>query len=133
MLSGRLLLFDGTSTSFRTVKLQQRCSCAVCGFSPTITDLIDYEQFCRSGAHDKVVNIDVLSGDEHIDIEHFIKLPKNGNVIDVRPELEYEMCKLSNTVNVPYGELLKGRQMDKLERLFATFDTGKQSITSLKQ
>lgn len=55
VLNGRLLLFDGASTIFRNIRLRPRSSsCAVCGDFPTITDLIDYEQFCQSGAHDKV-------------------------------------------------------------------------------
>jgi adenylyltransferase/sulfurtransferase len=55
VLSGRLLLFDGSGTNFRNVKLRQRVAeCAVCGDNPTITTPIDYEQFCGSKAHDKV-------------------------------------------------------------------------------
>lgn len=55
VLSARLLLFDGSTTTFRNVKLRGRSKvCAVCGDDPTVTSLIDYEQFCGSSAHDKV-------------------------------------------------------------------------------
>ena len=48
-------MFDGLTGSFRVIKLRSRNSeCAVCGDAPTITELIDYEQFCQSRADDKV-------------------------------------------------------------------------------
>ncbi len=53
--SGRLLMFDGLGGTFRTIKLRRRNPlCAVCGDTPTITQLIDYELFCGSSANDKV-------------------------------------------------------------------------------
>src|SRR5205809_2172067 len=45
-LIGRLLLFDALRMSFRTLKLQRDPDCPVCGDHPTVTALIDYEQFC---------------------------------------------------------------------------------------
>lgn len=59
VLNGRLLLFDGTSTQFRNIKLRNKQEgCNVCGKNPKIKDLIDYEQFCGSKAHDKVILFD---------------------------------------------------------------------------
>ena len=45
-LIGRLLLFEGLDMAFREVKLRRRASCPLCGDSPTVTELIDYEAFC---------------------------------------------------------------------------------------
>jgi len=45
-LSGRLLLIDALSMEFRTVKLRKDPNCPLCGETPTITELIDYEAFC---------------------------------------------------------------------------------------
>ena len=45
-LVGRLLLFDALQMKFRTLKLQKDRECPVCGDHPTVTKLIDYEQFC---------------------------------------------------------------------------------------
>jgi len=47
-LTGRLLLFDALDTSFREVNLRRDPKCAVCGEHPTITEYIDYENFCAS-------------------------------------------------------------------------------------
>jgi molybdopterin/thiamine biosynthesis adenylyltransferase/rhodanese-related sulfurtransferase len=45
-LVGRLLLFDALSGEFNEVKLRRDPDCPVCGEHPTITDYIDYVQFC---------------------------------------------------------------------------------------
>ena len=45
-LSGRLLLFDALSTEFSEVTLRRDPNCPVCGDHPTITEYIDYVEFC---------------------------------------------------------------------------------------
>ena len=45
-LAGRLLLFDALAMEFREVKLRRDPECPVCGDNPTITELIDYVEFC---------------------------------------------------------------------------------------
>lgn len=45
-LSGRLLLFDALDMEFRQVKVRRNPECPVCGDHPTVTKLIDYEEFC---------------------------------------------------------------------------------------
>jgi adenylyltransferase/sulfurtransferase len=50
-LVGRLLLYGALDSSFREVRIPRHRDCAVCGDTPTITELVDYEEFCqlRSG------------------------------------------------------------------------------------
>jgi adenylyltransferase/sulfurtransferase len=45
-LIGRLLLIDTLDMSFRTLKVQRNPECPLCGDHPTVTELIDYDQFC---------------------------------------------------------------------------------------
>jgi len=45
-LVGRLMFFDALGMEFRQVKIRRDPSCPVCGDHPTITDLIDYHEFC---------------------------------------------------------------------------------------
>jgi adenylyltransferase/sulfurtransferase len=45
-LKGRLLLIDTRSLLFSEIALRRNPDCAVCGEHPTITELIDYEEFC---------------------------------------------------------------------------------------
>ncbi len=46
-LVGRLLLFDALAPSFTEVKLKRDPNCPVCGESPTITEYVDYVEFCQ--------------------------------------------------------------------------------------
>jgi molybdopterin/thiamine biosynthesis adenylyltransferase/rhodanese-related sulfurtransferase len=53
-LVGRLLLFDALAPSFTEVKLRRDPACPVCGESPTITEYVDYVEFCQgrpAGVH----------------------------------------------------------------------------------
>ena len=62
-LIGRFLIFDALRMKFRELKLRKDPDCPVCGTHPTVTKLIDYEQFCgvqsatqeapMSGKHDR--------------------------------------------------------------------------------
>ncbi len=45
-LIGRLLMIDTLDMTFRTLKVNRNPSCPICGDQPTVTELIDYEQFC---------------------------------------------------------------------------------------
>jgi sulfur-carrier protein adenylyltransferase/sulfurtransferase len=45
-LVGRLLLFDALATEFNEVRIERRADCPVCGDRPTITEYIDYVEFC---------------------------------------------------------------------------------------
>ena len=46
-LAGRLLLFDALSTEFSEVLLRKDPNCPVCGEHPTITEYVDYVEFCQ--------------------------------------------------------------------------------------
>jgi sulfur-carrier protein adenylyltransferase/sulfurtransferase len=45
-LVGRLLLFDALATEFSEVRINRNPDCPVCGDHPTITEYIDYVEFC---------------------------------------------------------------------------------------
>ena len=49
-LAGRLITYDALTTSFREFKLRRDLDCPVCGENPTITEFIDYEEFCADAA-----------------------------------------------------------------------------------
>lgn len=50
-LIGRLLMIDTLDMSFRTLNVRRDAACPVCGEHPTVTELIDYEQFCGLPSH----------------------------------------------------------------------------------
>ncbi len=49
-LIGKLLIFEGIDMDFRKVNLRRNPACPLCGDSPTVTGLIDYEVFCGAPA-----------------------------------------------------------------------------------
>ena len=50
-LTGRLLLFDALHTTFDEVSVKKDPGCPVCGDSPSITEYIDYVEFCQGPVH----------------------------------------------------------------------------------
>ena len=50
-LVGRLLLFDALQPGFTEVAVRRDPACPVCGDEPTISEYIDYVEFCSRGAH----------------------------------------------------------------------------------
>jgi molybdopterin/thiamine biosynthesis adenylyltransferase/rhodanese-related sulfurtransferase len=111
-LIGRLLLYDALAMTFDFVKLRKNPACPVCGEHPTLTELIDYEQFCGVPAHDNsefsseaaeaVPLIGVQEVKERIDQgDEFI-------LLDVREPHEWEIVDIANaTHHIPKGQILE--------------------------
>ena len=55
-LKNRLLLYDALAMDFRMVKIRRDPKCPLCGDAPTVTELIDYEEFCGSPFHEGPAN-----------------------------------------------------------------------------
>ncbi|KAJ1737355.1 hypothetical protein LPJ72_000561 [Coemansia sp. Benny D160-2] len=111
---------------FQYIKLRPRKpSCAVCGDSPTVTELVDYAAFCGAGPNDNAPDWKILQDPSHrISCEMFskaIKTPgKKHTLLDVREELEFEICSLPDSVNIPVEQFDKRR--DELERIVRDLD-----------
>ena len=103
ILSGKLLIFDGTSGRFRCVKLRGRKQ------DSQPTALIDYEQFCGSAATDKDKPLEVLKLAERLNVSdyqrQYLAAQRDHLLLDVRTQPEMEICKLENATNVPIEEL----------------------------
>ncbi|MCL5674846.1 MAG: molybdopterin-synthase adenylyltransferase MoeB [Candidatus Omnitrophica bacterium] len=46
LLKSKLLIFNALESRFRLVRVPKNDNCAVCGKNPTVTKLIDYQEFC---------------------------------------------------------------------------------------
>lgn len=108
-LVGRLLQISVLDMSFREVKIQRDPSCPVCGDKPTITELIDYEQFCGLKLGQEAPEADT-NGVPEISAEELKKLiDKNGknlNIIDVREPYEYDISRIQHAKLIPLGTLM---------------------------
>jgi molybdopterin/thiamine biosynthesis adenylyltransferase/rhodanese-related sulfurtransferase len=117
-LAGRLLLIDALGMNFRTLKLRKNPDCPVCGTHPTVTELIDYDQFCGiekptsvgplEVAHDKAVgDAAVVDGIPQISVEELkrrLDAKEDVFVLDVREPHEYQIVNLGAKL-IPLGEV----------------------------
>jgi molybdopterin/thiamine biosynthesis adenylyltransferase/rhodanese-related sulfurtransferase/molybdopterin converting factor small subunit len=99
-LIGRLLLFDAMKMRFRELKLRKNPECPVCGEHPTITHLIDYEEFCGLGrGNDYADEITVSELKKRLDAGEPLVL------IDVREPQEWEINRIKGARLIPLGDL----------------------------
>ncbi len=119
-LVGRLLLVDALGMNFRQLKLRKNPDCPVCGTHPTVTELIDYDQFCGIEkpkeigpleiARDKAVaEAPVVDGIPQVSVEELKRKRDAGEnffLLDVREPHEVPIANLGAPL-IPVGELEK--------------------------
>jgi len=103
-LIGRLLLVDALSMRFRELKLRKNPECVVCGNHPTVTKLIDYEEFCGLRGQEEPV---MAKGIPEISVEEFkqrLDARDDLFILDVREPHEYQICNLKGHL-IPLNDL----------------------------
>ncbi len=108
-LANRLLLVDMLAGEVRTLKWNRNPACPVCGDQPTITALIDYEEFCglpgRSHAAAAIPSV-VPGGAPEVDADEARRLFENGaQLIDVREPWEWAISHIPGATLIPMGEV----------------------------
>ncbi|KAJ3325825.1 Molybdenum cofactor synthesis protein 3, partial [Gonapodya sp. JEL0774] len=108
--AGKLLMLDSLSGIFRTIKLRsKRKDCVACGEGATLTDLsTDYEMWCGMRADDKAKSLTVLSVEDRILPEDYLKLRTAGLphvLLDTRPLVQIKISALENSLNIPIEDL----------------------------
>jgi adenylyltransferase/sulfurtransferase len=104
-LIGRLLLVDALSMRFRELKLRKNPDCPACGTHPTVTELIDYNQFCGIRGEEAAAPKSMTD----ISVEELKKRLDRGDdifVLDVREPHEYQICNLGGYL-IPLNDLPK--------------------------
>jgi sulfur-carrier protein adenylyltransferase/sulfurtransferase len=105
-LVGRLLLFDALNMKFRELKLRKNPECPVCGAHPTITKLIDYEQFCGIRGEEHVVTTKVPEITA-LEVKKMMDEKKPFVLVDVREPHEFQICQIPGSNLMPLGEVPK--------------------------
>jgi molybdopterin/thiamine biosynthesis adenylyltransferase/rhodanese-related sulfurtransferase len=105
-MSGRLLIYDALRLKFRELKVRRDPDCPVCGKNPTVTALIDYEQFCGIPAKEETPTMNDHEIDVH-GLKQLIDSKANFTLIDVREPWEYDTCKIAGSKLIPLGTLSK--------------------------
>ena len=132
-LIGRLLLYNARDMSFEFVKLRKNPKCKVCGENPTVTHLIDYEEFCGIPGHE----IETGSAGEPWDItptelEAQLKSGTSLCLVDVRQPHEMEISHLDGTRNIPLEQLaVRCAELDPQDEIVLICKAGVRSARAL--
>ncbi|MGH9621931.1 MAG: molybdopterin-synthase adenylyltransferase MoeB, partial [Bryobacteraceae bacterium] len=101
-LKNRLLLFDALEMRFRELRLRRDRNCPVCGDHPTVTKLIDYQEFC--GLRQTAPAGDAIDA---VGLKRKIDRGEDFVLIDVREPHEYQIGRIPGSKLIPLGELPK--------------------------
>ena len=132
-LVGRFLRYDALNMTIRELKLRKDPTCPVCSAKPTITQLIDYEQFCGlkrgEGAEEVVreMNVTEYSALRDAGTEHLL--------LDCREPFELGICQIDGNVNIPLGQLpqrLKEIDAWKTKLVVSQCKSGRRSMKALE-
>ncbi len=137
-LQGRLLLYDALNMTFDFVKLRKNPKCPVCSENPTLTELIDYEQFCGAPAHDHSAFTSEAEGTvPAITVKEVAdRLASHDDFIllDVRDPHEWEIVDITSaTHHIPKGQILEHLgELDTAHEIVVYCKTGGRSADVVK-
>ena len=125
-LTNRLLRYNALDMQFKTFKIRRDPACPMCGDNRTITELIDYEQFCGMRGEES----DTIIRKEHaipeISVQQLKELIEESapvEIIDVREPHEHQICNIEQATLVPLG---------KIPQNMSSFDSTKKYIVHCK-
>ena len=129
-LIGRLLLVDALGMKFRELKLRKNPDCPACGKHPTVTKLIDYNEFCGIRGEEAPVE----AGVPEIQVEELKRRLDAGEdlfVLDVREPHEYQICNINGHL-IPLGELPRRvHELDSSREIVAHCRSGVRSAKAV--
>jgi sulfur-carrier protein adenylyltransferase/sulfurtransferase len=112
-LVGRLMVYDALEMTYRTIKVRKDPNCALCGENPTITGLIDYDDFCGAVSDEASAAV-VGSTITSPELKGWLDAGKSIDLIDVREPAEYEIVRIPGSRLVPKGDILSGAALSSL-------------------
>lgn len=107
-LVGRLLLVDALNMRFRELKLRKNPDCPICGTNPTVTQLIDYQQFCGIVPESKQEKA-VKNGIPQLSVKELKRRLDAGEdllILDVREPYEYQIANIGGVL-IPQNDVPK--------------------------
>ncbi len=129
-LIGRLLLIDALAMKFRELKLRKNPDCPACGKHPTVSKLIDYNEFCGIRGEEKPVE----AGIPEMQVEELKRRLDAGDdlfVLDVREPHEYQICHIGGYL-IPLGDLPKRvNELDSSREIVAHCRSGVRSAKAV--
>jgi adenylyltransferase/sulfurtransferase len=134
-LIGRLLHFDALKMKFREFKLRKDPQCPVCGDHPTITELIDYDQFCgipqaAAAAEAEEADLPEISVTQ---LQAKLAAGEDFLLLDVRERYEWEIARIEGAKLIPQGELpSRMSELDSAQEIAVFCKNGARSVQVMR-
>ncbi len=104
-LIGRLVLVDALAMRFRELRVRKNTECPVCGANPTVTKLIDYNQFCGiRGEESETQSTTKIPEMQPEELKRRLDAKQDIFVLDVREPHEYQIVNIKGHL-IPLGDL----------------------------
>jgi sulfur-carrier protein adenylyltransferase/sulfurtransferase len=121
-LIGRLLVHDSLRQTWDTLNVRRDPACPVCGDSPTVTELIDYQGFCGMPSADsaaKAAEVAVPFGEvSAVELAALLKARERGGedfaLVDVRDPAERALVSIPGAVAIHLEEFRSGTAAERL-------------------
>ena len=133
-LVGRLLLYDALSMNVRQLKLRRDPGCPVCGESPTIRELIDYDAFCGITPPQPASSAQTVPSISVGELEARFDRRENVFLLDVREPNEYQICRIPGSTLIPLGQLAgRVNELDRSREIVVHCKMGGRSAKAVAQ
>ena len=133
-LIGRLVLYDALQMRFNEFRVRRNKNCPICGDKPTITQLIDYEQFCGlRGQETQTVTTDQTWETTVDDLKARLDRGDQVFILDVRNPEEYDICRIPGSTLLPLPELpMRFNELDKNQEMIVHCKSGMRSAKAVQ-
>ena len=133
-LIGRLMIYDALDMTFREMKIRRNPECPLCGENPTIKELIDYEQFCGIPSQQEDTSLSEPNWEISVsDLHAQVQGDPKPFILDVRNPVEYEICKLPESVLIPLSQLpQRTGELDPDMEIIVHCKTGQRSAQAVE-
>src|SRR4051812_2121570 len=116
-LIGRLQIYDALEMNWRQLNVRKDPQCAVCGENPTVTELIDYDDFCGAITDEAAQAVAGHTVDVK-QLEQWLAERESGSkdfvLIDVREKVERDINHIPGSVLIPKGDFQTGEALGGL-------------------
>lgn len=102
---GRLLVFDALRMRFRELKLRKDPECPICGENPTVTELIDYVEFCGLPGHQDAPAATTIIEITPAELNARFQAGDRPYLLDVRNPEEWSITHLDGASLIPLPDL----------------------------
>ncbi len=132
-LIGRLLMFNALKMSFREFKVRKDPNCPICSAHPTVTHLIDYDEFCGIGRGDEGPALTTGEAITATELKAKMDSGDKFTLIDVREPYEYAIGHIPGAKLVPLGTVKERlHEFDTSDEIVLHCKSGKRSSEALQ-